>query len=201
MRVAIYARVSTDDKGQDPAVQIEALQRWLQERSDHAVGLFVDSISGSVRERPELDRLLDMAAVGENEYFDAVAIVKLDRLARSTRHLLDLAAFFEEHGVDLLVKDQQIDTSTPMGRFMFTVLGAVAEFERDLIRERTVAGLEHARRKGKVLGRPRVKSKRMQNAVDAVVCSGHSVGQVARQNNISPTTLRRHVVKAREAMA
>jgi len=198
MKVAIYARVSTDRGEQDPAVQVEALRRWLEARGDEVTRVFTDAISGAVRERPELDNLLAMAAVGDREYFDAVAIVKLDRLARSTRHLLDLASYFEEHGVDLLVKDQQIDTSTPMGRFMFTILSAVAEFERDLIRERTVAGLEHARHNGKVLGRPQVRSRGMLNAVDAVMCFGHPIGMTARQNNVSATTLRRHVKKARQ---
>lgn len=196
MRVAIYARVSTDTGEQDVAVQVEALLRWVREREDTVARVFTDTISGSVRERPELDKLLCAAA---EEQFDAVAIVKLDRLARSTRHLLDLAAYFEEHDVDLLVKDQAIDTTTPVGRFMFTVLGAVAEFERDLIRERTVAGLEHARRQGKRLGRPMNDHEKMAEAVDDVANSGGSPTAVARHWGIPLSTLRRHVKKAREA--
>lgn len=201
MRVAIYARVSTDRGEQNPAVQIEALLKWLRERGDEPARVFTDSLSGSVRERPELDMLLRLVAQGA---FDAVAIVKLDRMARSTRHLLDLAEFLKDHDVDLLVKDQQIDTSTPMGRFMFTVLAAVAEFERDLIRERTVAGLEHARNNGKVLGRPRVEKRRanaLGRAVADVVNDGVPVRASAKRHHISRTTLQRYVDQERSKNA
>ncbi len=95
-----------------------------------------------------------MIAAAHRREFDEVACVKLDRLARSVRHLTMLAAEFEALGIDLVVIDQQIDTSTPSGRFLFNTLGAVAELERDLIRERVAAGIKSARTRGIRFGRP-----------------------------------------------
>ena len=134
-------------------VQVEALRLYLAARGDEVAGEFVDHVSGAKARRPALDELL-----GRLEEFDAVAIVKLDRLARSVKHLIKLAGDLEARGVDLIVKDQAIDTSTPVGKLMFHVLGAIAEFERDLIRERTKAGIGAKggfSRRGKRLGRPR----------------------------------------------
>lgn len=150
MLVAIYARVSTDRGEQDPHIQVDALKRWIEANGHSCGDVFIDHISGSKRDRPALDRLFEyLPAV------HAVAVVKLDRLGRSTRDLIDLIIHFEEAGVDLMVKDQQIDTSTPAGKLMFHIIGAFAEFERDLISDRTKAGLAYARTKGVVLGRPR----------------------------------------------
>jgi len=193
MRVAIYARVSKDRGEQNPAIQVEALLKWIRERGHEPARVFVDHVTGSLRERPELDALL---AEVEAHAFDAVAVVKLDRLARSTRHLLDLAAHFEAHGVDLMVKDQPVDTTTPAGRLMFAVLGAVAEFERDLIRERTKAGLEHARNNGRVLGRPRSTSRALDHAV-AAVAGGTDAGTAAAIHHVSESTLRRRLRRER----
>ncbi len=121
--------------------------------------------------------------------FDAVAAVKLDRIARSTRHLTALAAELEAVGVDLVVTDQAIDTSTPSGRLLFNVLGAIAEFERDLICERTSAGMRAARRRGKHVGRPKVEVDRL--ALRQGVQSGGSVSELARKLGVSRATIRR----------
>src|SRR3990167_6895557 len=137
LRVALYARVSTDRGEQDPEVQLEVLRRHFAGRPV-VTREFTDRISGTKASRPALDAL--MAGVRDGE-FDAVAIVKLDRLARSVRHLIAFTSELSEHGVDLIVRDQAIDTTTPAGKLMFHVLGAVAEFERDLIADRTRAGI------------------------------------------------------------
>lgn len=123
--------------------------------------------------------------------FDAVAVVKLDRLARSTRHLTQLAAELEALGVDLIVTDQGIDTSTPVGRLLFNMLGAIGEFELDLIRERTRAGLRAARKRGKRLGRPKivVPIAEAQRRVDA----GESPTAVAKSLGCSRATLHRRL--------
>lgn len=153
MRVAIYARVSTDRGEQNPEVQISALRKWLEATGHTVVDVYADRISGTKASRPELSRMLADASA-DNGIIDAIAIVKLDRLARSTKHLIDLAGQLEDMSVDLIVKDQAIDTSTPAGKLMFHMLAAIAEFERDLIVERTKAGLAHARERGVKLGRP-----------------------------------------------
>ena len=206
MRVAIYARVSTDRGEQNPEVQIEALKRYIHARDWPVAWVYVDNMSGAKRDRPALSSLIDDVKNGVHE-IDAVAIVKLDRLARSTQHLLELSSFFEEHGVDLIVKDQAIDTTTPAGRLMFTVLGAIAEFERDLISERTKAGLEHARNCGKTLGRPRLvdsithktrqKRVRFLRALESVNSGRLSVKAAAKEQRVSRTTLRRYVARER----
>ncbi len=151
MRAAIYARCSTTDQSVEP--QLDALRAYAVARQLEVVEEFLDEgFSGARDRRPALDRL--MAAAKRRE-FETLVVVKLDRLARSTRHLTALAAELEALGVDLVVIDQGLDTSTPAGRLLFNVLAAIGEFELDLIRERTRAGIDAARRRGKRIGRPR----------------------------------------------
>ncbi len=162
-RVALYSRVSTTD--QRPEVQLEPLRAYATARGLEVAGEYVDhGISGAKARRPALDRLL---ADARRRRFDVVACVKLDRLARSMRHLTALAGELEALGVDLVVLDQGIDTTTPTGRLLFNVLGAIAEFERDLIRERVTAGLRSAKRRGVRIGRPRaLDAERSERLVD-----------------------------------
>ncbi len=126
---------------------------------------------------------------------DVVLTTKLDRLARSTRHLVDLAAELEALGVDLVVTDQAIDTTTPAGRLMFNVLSAIAEFERDLIRERVVAGIRRARAQGRHVGRPR-KYRVDATAVQALLAAGTSLRGVARRLGVHPSAVRRALARA-----
>ena len=133
-RVALYARVSTTDQNTD--AQVTALREYAAARGLEVEeeSVYVDAgVSGAKDRRPALDRML---ADARRRRFDAVACTKLDRLARSVRHLLNLGAELESLGVDLIVLDQALDTSTPSGRLLFALLGAIAEFERDLIRSR-----------------------------------------------------------------
>jgi DNA invertase Pin-like site-specific DNA recombinase len=149
-RLAIYARCSTDD--QTTAPQLDALRAYGQRRALELREFIDAGVSGSKDRRPALDALREAC---RRRQVDAVAVVKLDRLARSVRHLTTLATEFEALGVDLIVLDQGIDTSTPAGRLLFNVLASIAEFERDLIIERTRAGLAAARKRGTVCHRPR----------------------------------------------
>jgi DNA invertase Pin-like site-specific DNA recombinase len=188
MRVALYARVSKDE--QHTEVQVEALVPWV-ESLGYEVSIVhaeanAEAISGAKRERPELERLMEGARRGE---VDAVAVVKLDRLARSLGHLIEIASELEGLGVALLVKDQRLDTSTASGKLLFHVLGAVAEFERDLISERTKAGLEHARGQGAVLGRPRRGDFDLEEA-RAMHERGFGVSWISRALGVPRTTLR-----------
>jgi DNA invertase Pin-like site-specific DNA recombinase len=153
MRVALYARVSTF-LGQDPEMQLRELREYCQRRGWAITGEFVDiGISGAKEKRPELDRLL---AEAHRRRFDSVVVWKFDRFARSVSHLLRALETFKALGIEFVSLSEQLDTSTPAGKMVFTVLGAVGELERSLIAERVRAGLRNARAKGKRLGRPRI---------------------------------------------
>ncbi len=152
MKAAIYARVSTTN-GQDPTVQTRELKEYCERRGWKLAGEYVDTgISGAREKRPELDKLM---ADAHRRRFDAVVVWKFDRFARSVSHLLRALETFKALGIEFVSLSEQVDTSTPTGRMIFTVLGAVAELERSLIAERVRAGLRNARAKGKKLGRPR----------------------------------------------
>jgi DNA invertase Pin-like site-specific DNA recombinase len=152
MRVAMYARVSTLN-GQDPELQMRELREYADRRGWKLGGEYVDiGISGSKEKRPELDRLM---AAAHKRKFDAVCVWRFDRFARSVSHLLKALETFKALGIEFVSYSEQMDTSTPAGKMVFTVLGAVAELERSLIVERVKAGLRNAKAKGKVLGRPR----------------------------------------------
>ena len=151
-RAGLYARCSTAD--QSVALQLDALRDYAAARGLQIVDEFIDEgVSGSKARRPALDRLL---AEAKRRRLDVVAVWRLDRLARSVRHLVNIAAELEVLGVDLVALDQAIDTSSSAGRFLFHTLAAVGELELDLCRERTRAGLAAARRRGRRLGRPRI---------------------------------------------
>jgi len=153
MRAAIYARVSTTNHGQDVTMQTRELREYCERRCWQIAGEFVDSgISGAKDRRPELDRLM---ADAHKRRFDVVAVWKFDRFARSVSHLLRALDTFRALGIEFVSLSESLDTATPAGRMVFTVLGAVAELERSLIAERVRAGLRNARAKGKRLGRPR----------------------------------------------
>ena len=152
-RAALYGRCSTSDQKAD--LQLDGLHRLAEQRGWSIAGEFIDlGVSGSKDRRPQLDALLRDAHRGK---FKVLAIWKLDRLARSVRHLVLLDDELRALGIDLVSVEDTIDTTTPSGRFVFHILGAVAELERELIRERTIAGLAAAKRRGARLGRPRVK--------------------------------------------
>jgi DNA invertase Pin-like site-specific DNA recombinase len=177
MRVAIYARVSTANNGQDPTMQTRELREYCERRGWQLTGEFIDvGISGTKEKRPELDRLMKAAHRRE---FDVVAVWKFDRFARSVSHLLRALETFQALGIHFVSLSESIDTATPAGRLVFTVLGAVAELERSLIVERVKAGLRNARAKGKRLGRPQAVVDRSRIA--SLRARGCSWRTIARQ--------------------
>ena len=189
IRAAIYARVSTTE--QNPELQLDELERYATARSLDVVGEYVDhGVSGAKSSRPELDALMAAARLRQ---FDALLVWKLDRLARSVRHLTQLASELEALEVDLVVLDQSIDTGTPAGRLLFNVLGTIGEFEGDLIRERTRAGLVAARRRGKRLGRPTKLDRREQIRARRLAANGHSIRRIAETLGCSPNTAMRAI--------
>ena len=153
MRVALYARVSTKNNGQNPETQLVALREYASNRGFDIADEYVDlGISGSKDRRPALDRLMKDARARK---IDAVLVSRFDRFARSTKHLVTALEEFQALRVDFVSLGESVDTSTPMGKMIFTVLGAVAELERSLIKERVAMGLERARKEGKPHGRPK----------------------------------------------
>jgi DNA invertase Pin-like site-specific DNA recombinase len=154
MRAAIYARVSTTNHGQDVTLQTRELQQFAEARGWQLAGTYIDDgVSGTRDSRPELNRLM---ADAHKRCFDVVAVWRFDRFARSVSHLLRALETFSALGIAFVSLTEQMDTTTPTGKMVFTVLGAVAELDRSLIVERVRAGLRNARAKGKTLGRPRL---------------------------------------------
>lgn len=181
-RAGLYARVSTT--GQTAENQLLALKSFAAARGWAATEFVDHGVSGTRERRPALEALL---AEARARRVDVVARVKLDRLARSVHHLVAMAREFESLGVDLVVLDQSIDTSTPAGRLLFHMLAAIAEFEKDLIRDRVLAGLRRARAQGIRIGRPKrlVDMRRAQALLDG----GQSLRQVAKILGIAASTL------------
>lgn len=150
-RAAIYARVSTTD--QSAQMQLDVLREYAQRRNLDIVDEFVDhGISGAKEKRPQLDQLMDGA---RKRLFDIVLVYRFDRFARSVKHLVTALEEFSNLGIEFLSYSENLDTSTPMGRAMFSIIGALAELERNLIVERSKEGQKRARARGIHVGRPR----------------------------------------------
>jgi DNA invertase Pin-like site-specific DNA recombinase len=154
IRAAIYARISTANATQSPEMQLRELREHAQRRGWDISNEYVDEgISGAKDRRPALDRMM---ADAHRRKFDVIAVFKFDRFARSVSHLLRALDTFRVLGIDFVSLSESLDTATPAGRMVFTMLAAVAELERSLIAERVRAGLRNARARGVRLGRPKV---------------------------------------------
>jgi DNA invertase Pin-like site-specific DNA recombinase len=184
-RCALYARVSSAD--QSPRMQVDELRVLAAQRGWTVVGEYVDqAVSGSKDRRPELDRM--MADVHRGK-IDVALCWKFDRFARSLKHLITALEDFRVRGVEFVSMNDAIDTSTSVGRFTFSVIAAVAELERDVIRERTRAGIAAARRRDVRVGRPRVEVD--VDAARRLLNTGGSIRSVARTLKIGASTLAR----------
>ncbi|QLH74564.1 MAG: recombinase family protein [Methanomassiliicoccales archaeon] len=151
MRVALYARVSRSDKDQNPENQLLKLRGYALKHGWSVYKEYIDYASGAAPTRPAFDKMMSEA---RGRHFDIILVVRIDRMARSVKQLWANVEKLNHHGVCFACTDQEIDTSSPTGKLTFTILGAVAELELELIRERTKDGLERARSQGKRLGRP-----------------------------------------------
>ncbi len=188
MRAALYARVSTDDRGQDPEVQL-APMRGLARARGWQVAEYIDHASASdLRGRREWRRLLEDAHCGRT---DVVLVWKLDRFARSALDALQWLQQLDGAGVGLKILTQQIDTTTSSGRLVFTVLAAVAEMERELIRERVKAGVAQARARGKRLGRPPRAQPVESHPLWPLVLAGLDAGHLNRYEAARKLKVRR----------
>jgi DNA invertase Pin-like site-specific DNA recombinase len=183
-----YARVSTQD--QNLRLQLDALNAAGCER------LYTEMASGAQRDRPELKAALDYAREG-----DTLVVWKLDRLARSIRQLIETVEDLERRKIDLRSLTEAIDTTTSGGRLVFHVFAALAEFGRSVIRERTRAGLEAARARGRKGGRPRSLGEGDLTAAKAMLRDpGITVEEVARRLGVGPATLYRHLPGGRSSL-
>jgi DNA invertase Pin-like site-specific DNA recombinase len=203
-RVAIYARVSTSKcekcgkrqsdhdardheyRGQDAEVQLRELREYAELRGWQITEIYTDSVSGTKNSRPGLDKLMGDAA---RRRFDVVVVWRFDRFARSVSHLLRALEQFQSLGIDFVSLSENVDTSTPTGKMIFTVLGAVAELERSLIVERVKAGIRNARAKGKKLGRPRADVR--ESEIEALRASGASWRAIAKEMGFGVGTVHR----------
>lgn len=191
-RVAIYARVSTTNHGQDVSLQTRELHQFAEARCWSVAGEYIDAgVSGAKDSRPELNRLM---ADAHKRRFDVVCVWRFDRFARSVSHLLRALETFKALGIDFVSYSEQMDTSTPAGKMVFTVLGAVAELERSLIVERVKAGLRNAKAKGKRLGRPRVTLDAAK--ITALRSQGLSWAKIGEALGVGEGTVRRSALTA-----
>lgn len=178
-RIIGYVRVSTGK--QEEALQVDALSRYADESGRELV-LYIDKVS-SRKTRPQLKEALKAMTAG-----DIFAVYKLDRLARSTRELYTHTDAMEAQGVEFVSISDRLDTTTPVGKAMFGMLAVFAEFEREIIQERTKAGLEAAKRRGRIGGRPAIDSK-TKRQVKALYDSGESASDIAKEYGIARSTV------------
>src|SRR5438132_6640393 len=191
---AIYARVSTLD--QSCELQLEDLRRYASQRFGRCYEFVDEGVSGTQRRRPQLDALMNSA---HKRLFDAVLVWKFDRFARSVKHLVDSLAEFRALGIDFVSYTEGVDTTTPTGQLLFHVVGAVAQFERDLIAERVRAGMAHARAMGRRIGRPR--SIIDADKVARLRSQGHSLRTIAKQMDVPVSRVRRALARPQRPVA
>jgi DNA invertase Pin-like site-specific DNA recombinase len=184
MRIGIYARVSTKD--QSCELQVRELRAYCAARGFDLVREYVDvGQSGAKNSRPELNKLMDDA---RKRQFDAIVVWRFDRFARSTKHLLSALEEFRSLGIQFISYQENIDTCSALGQALFTIVSAVAQLERDLIRERVSAGIRNARANGKRLGRP--KSRVDRERILELKAQGQSLRQIAANLGVGYGTVR-----------
>jgi len=183
-RAALYLRVSTVD--QHPETQLHDLRQMASQRGFQIVAEFTDRISGTKAKRPGLGQLMTGARRGQ---FDIVLVWASDRIARSTRHFLEVLDELNRFNIEFVSFREQIDTGGPLGRALVVIIGAIAELERNLIVERVRAGMRRAKLEGRHIGRPALSLDREAILRDRQ--SGHSLGLLARNYNTSRATIHR----------
>lgn len=175
-----YARVSTEQQN---------LDRQLDMLTQYGVDyIFNEKMTGTKRDRPELNKLLDRLMAG-----DTIVVESLSRLGRSTKDLIELVELFEKKQVHLVSLKEQIDTSTPAGKLLFTLMSAIAQFERDVIAERTREGLNAARARGRIGGRPRANQQKVRQAVKLYQTGQYSVREIEELTGVKKSTLYRRL--------
>ncbi len=185
VKVAVYVRVSTKDQSVD--MQLNDLERYARERGLAVFKVYKENgVSGTKESRPALNELMNEA---KKRMFDVVLVWRFDRFARSTKHLVDALYTFRNLGIDFISYQENIDTSSPLGEAIFTIISAMSKLERDIISERVKGGLRKARANGKRLGRP--KSDVDTDKVIEYRKQNRSIRQIACEMNLSRGTVER----------
>jgi DNA invertase Pin-like site-specific DNA recombinase len=186
-RAAIYARVSTVDRGQDPETQLRQLREYADRRAFAVVHEYVDRASGARNDRPEYRAMLEAA---RKRRFDVLLVWRYDRFARSLRELVNALAEFEGLGIEFVSYNEGADTTTPQGKLLFGIMASLAEFERSLISERVRAGMQRAKAQGKHTGRPPLHPmKRRRIAARLEEKPRPSDRAIARAVGVAPETV------------
>jgi DNA invertase Pin-like site-specific DNA recombinase len=197
-RVAIYARVSTVDKGQDPETQLMALRAYAERRDFSLVGEYIDYASGTREDRPQYRTLLEAA---RKRQIDVILVWRYDRFARSTQALVNALKEFQRLGVDFISYQEHVDTTTPQGELIFTVMASLAQFESALISERVRAGMARAKAQGKRISRAPIPSQ-IQTRIALLYAQGTSISHISKRLGIGYGTAWNYVqrLKATETV-
>lgn len=185
-KVALYTRVSTDEQKTD--LQLMDLKDYIQKRGYTIYNTYEDIISGTAKERKALDQLFQDA---KHRKFDIVLVWKFDRFARSLKMLVDSLALFQELGIDFISYKENIDTTTSMGRLIFHINSAYAEFEREIIKDRVIAGIKAKREKTGKWGR-NVLASELQQKIKDLIAVKQSIRTVAKTLHLSTRTVRKY---------
>lgn len=175
-----YARVSTADQCLNR--QVDALKNYKVDK------IFCEKISGTRKNRPELDRLLSEICSG-----DTIVIESLSRLGRSVKNLAELMEYFNENDIRLISLKETIDTKSSTGRLLFTIISSISQFERDVIAERTSEGLKAARARGRLGGRPKIPTEKLNKAIALYKTKEYSITEITDLTGVSKSTLYRAV--------
>lgn len=177
-----YARVSTETQNLDR--QLDALKKFGVDQ------IYNEKMTGTKKDRPELMKMLDRMTVG-----DVVVVADLSRLGRSTKDLIELTELFHSRGVNLVSLKESIDTNTPTGKLLFTLMSALAQFERDVIAERTCEGLRSARARGRIGGRPKTNTDAVKKAVKLYNTRQYTIKEIEELTGVKKDTLYRNLPK------
>lgn len=195
-RAALYARVSTLDKGQDPETQLAQLRDYAQKRNFDIIGEFVDHASGTTEERTGYKQMMQAA---KKRQIDVVLVWRYDRFARSTQALVNALKEFQALGVDFISYQENIDTTTPTGELIFHVMASLAQFESSLISQRVKAGMQRAKAQGKNISRPKLSKIKQQEIFD-LQKTGISMNQISLKTKIAYGTVYNYLAKNKPAL-
>jgi DNA invertase Pin-like site-specific DNA recombinase len=194
LRVALYARVSTLDKGQDPETQLIQLREYAKRRNFEIIGEFIDYASGTSEERKQYKLMMEAA---KKRKIDVVLVWRYDRFARSTQALVNALKAFKNLGIDFISYQENIDTTTPTGELIFHVMASLAQFESSLISERVKAGMQRAKAQGKNISRPKLAKNKL-NRIMELKEQGLSMNQISIQSGVAYGTVYNYLGKNKE---
>ena len=194
LRVALYARVSTLDKGQDPETQLIQLREYAKRRNFEIIGEFIDYALETSEERKQYKLMMQAA---KKRKIDVVLVWRYDRFARSTQALVNALKAFKNLGIDFISYQENIDTTTPTGELIFHVMASLAQFESSLISERVKAGMQRAKAQGKNISRPKLAKNKL-NRIMELKEQGLSMNQISIQSGVAYGTVYNYLGKNKE---